>query len=220
MAYTATNFVEKMKAMTCKGTFKWPHLIVPDTRFSGDAIPDYTSNIVFDPDAADVQEFLNKVRKFDEAGYAAASKTVGKSSLPRRQCIKDDLDADGEPTGLVAIKVKSKSAFKDRRTGAVNERSLKLFNAKGTDVTGASNYAQIWSGTTGKMQLTLDYNKAPNGYGVTMYIDAVQVIDLVAGSGGRDAGDFGFSAEVGTSSEPEFAATPAAVVEDEGVMEF
>ena len=23
MAYTATNFVEKMKAMTCKGTFKW-----------------------------------------------------------------------------------------------------------------------------------------------------------------------------------------------------
>lgn len=201
------DYIEKRKAMTAKGVFQWPHLISPDTRYAGDNIPDYTVSVVFDPDAAGVQDFLDQLRSFDDEGYAAALRETSKKKLPRRKCIHEQLDSEQEPTGNLFVKTKTKSAFKDRRTGALIERQVSLFNAEGANVTGSSNYSQIWSGTTGKVKITMDYNKAPNGYGVTCYIDAVQIIDLRSG-GGKDASDFGFEAEAGTCTPPEFEAIP------------
>jgi hypothetical protein len=197
-----TGFIEKIKKTTPRGKFQFPHLIRPDTRFDGN---DYKVTVRFDPDADGVQDFLDVVRKFDDDGYEAALKEVGKKRLPRRKCISDSLDKDEEPTGEVEIRCKTKAEGKNRKTGETFKRTLKLFNAKGADVTG--KIESIWSGTVGKVSVTLVYNKAPNGYGVTMYIDAVQIIDLKKGGGGSSADDFGFdSDEEGSfNEEPEFS---------------
>lgn len=199
--------------ITVAGKFRFPHLVVPDTKFNKS---EFKVDLVLDPNDPDQAEFIERMRALDEEGYQAELKAQKKKTLTRRDIVKDETDKEGEETGMVYISAKAASEGKDRKTGEVYKRTVKLFNTKGQDVTG--NVPRIWGGTVGKLALQPRYNKSPVGYGLTFYLNAAQIIDLVAGdgSGGKSADDYGFGEEEGGfTSNGEATASEAVDADDD-----
>ena len=109
--------------------------------------------------------------------------------------IKAVEDDEGNPTGQLEFKFKLK-AKGTRADGTEYETSIKLFDSKGTPITGPDH---VGSGSKIKIAAMLRGWYVPAiGVGVTLGIKAVQVIDMVAYTPGRtSASDFGFGEEEG-----------------------
>jgi len=105
-----------------------------------------------------------------------------------------------EPTGQYEFRFKTAASGVNKK-GERWERTVPIFDAKGKPV---KNLKEIWSGTVGKVAYSVSpYFVAGSGAaGITLYLEAVQIIELNAG-GGRSASEFGFSEEDGFDSSEE-----------------
>lgn len=122
--------------------------------------------------------------KFDKAKARAKVKLADK---PYR-VVEDE---DQNETGELDFNFKSKASFIDKKTKETVNRTVPLFDAKGKK-TGAIVY--------GGSELKVAYDVSPFstaiGTGVSLRLDAVQIITLKTG-GARDAAGFGFGEEDG-----------------------
>lgn len=195
--------VPTLKIITPKGVAIYPRLNQPDTKFNAAGV--YDCRIKLDPEAADVKALVAKLEKLRDTFYAdtvAALKDGGKAAkakkLKKRDVFTDDVDAEGEETGLIVLKAKT-TATGTGKDGKPWKRSPRLFDAKGTLL---KNPPLIYGGSEVKVAATArPYLMESSGeIGVTLYLDAVQIIMLVSGSG-QSADDYGFAEEEGFEAD-------------------
>tara|TARA_E500000318_G_scaffold107400_1_gene116615 strand:+ start:246 stop:857 length:612 start_codon:yes stop_codon:yes gene_type:complete len=175
------------KLTTPKGRAKYPHVNEPNTRFN--PMGEYSCTLVVSSE--DANDFKAKVDKIYEAEYDRECMIQKKKSLKKATSYPILMDEDGDwiiKTKQVA-KVESKS-------GDVYNFDVKLFDAAGKPVK-----PSVGSGSIVKCAVEPRTWYVPSlGFGITLSLKAVQVIDLVE-IGGSNADAFGFSEEEGYQGE-------------------
>lgn len=217
--------VPSASAITPAGTAIWPKLNTPDT-YKGKTT--YNVKLAFDADEDSVvnkkaanmrdvaydlrDEFAEQIRAqlSEQIAEMKASKKGAKAkelqekldTLEVMDFGKPEVDEEtGEETGRTVIVAKTNATYKDRK-GVERERKIDIFDARGKKLD-FDSAPQIGGGSTLKLGVTLRpyYMPADNKIGVTSYLDAVQIIDLVSYGGARDASAYGFGEEDGYESE-------------------
>jgi hypothetical protein len=96
-----------------------------------------------------------------------------------------------EDDGSVTFKFKTKHEYTDKETGEVKKRVVPVFDTKG-------KLLDVNLGNGSKVIVAYQMNPyftSNKNYGVTLYLDAVQVIDLIEYNGGGTAASFGFDVQ-------------------------
>lgn len=195
-----SGFPKKYKAqLTPKGTFKFPKLNTPDT-YKGDT--KFKVGLLADPDDAEVQAWIEKLTRIRDEEVERTKKELidaGKPGLAKKVTVRDvfhmDTDKEGEETGLIVFHASMKAEVKDKKTGELKQLRPKFFDAAGKPI---KKVPEIWGGTVGRLGVDVMGSKRPadGAIGVTLYLDAVFLIDLKTG-GGRDASSYGYTGEEG-----------------------
>jgi len=175
-----------------KGIAKYPWLSRPDTQFNTDGV--YKVNLLIPADeASELCATLDAAA--DEAvkiARAAAKSPAIAKMVKRAEPYTPALDDQGEDTGNIEFKFKmnAKVTFKD---GTVKPMKPFFFDAKGKPLAVCPN---VYGGSG----LKVNFSPAPyfaaasKTAGVSLRINAIQIIDLVT-SGGGNASGFGFAEE-------------------------
>lgn len=183
---------------TPTGVALYPWLSKPDTKFSTDG--EYKVNLVLSKDdAKPIVDIINEV--FSENLQSEMKKQKKKELKTANPPYQDELDDNGQATGNVIFKFKSKAMYKPA-----------LFDAKGNTMVGSN----IWGGSEVRVNASVSPYFTPTvGAGVALRLRAVQVIALVEGSEG--AGRFGFEETTGyVHAEKERTSYTAAEIFEEG----
>ncbi|MTD92898.1 DUF2815 family protein [Hyphomicrobium sp. xq] len=198
---------------TPKGRFKFPHLIVPDTKYDKDG--KFHVQLVLDEKSAAplIKQFAPEHKaaiasakeEYDEMAAEAEKLKKKMKVLFNPQDFFTSEVEDGEPTGNVVFTfgTKAKLTVKDKSgKDRVIQRVIPVFDAKGQRINGSD--LSIWGGTLGKVSFFAQPYFIPGSglAGLSFRLAAVQVIELVSG-GGRSAGGFGFGQEDGFEYEPK-----------------
>jgi hypothetical protein len=173
------------KLTTPVGVAKWAWVSKADTKFNADG--DYKVTLVLDKNTAEplIKTVEKELKEFYSGLKSQGKKKIKEASRP----YGEEVDDEGDPTGNVEFKFKSKAKYVPR---------IPVFDAAGKPMTGVD----VWSGSKIKVNTTLATYEAGIGAGVTMRLNAVQVIDLVRGNDGTAEG-FGFDEEDGYVHEDE-----------------
>lgn len=157
------------KIMTPIGVAMYPWLTKPDTKFNAEGV--YKVTLRLPKDEATEKLVTTLEKHFQEANASRKSKREG------TRCWDTD-----EETGEVLIKFKSK-------------KKPALFDAQGKTIT---KDLAVFGGSKVRIQGAIGtYDVATTGAGVTLYLNAVQIIDLQEGGSpfGAVEGGFEFSGE-------------------------
>jgi hypothetical protein len=185
----------------------YPHLNKPDDRYNPDK-PEYKVSIIYENEEAAsdmieviktaqgqaVEDAVNQAReeakkkgkKFNEERFRSSLKLA---PLP----IKEELDENDDPTGRIIIgpfKMRARGVTKDGREW---ERKCPVFDGAGKPVD--LEAVSIWGGSILNICYFIDtYYTAALGAGVSLKLEAVQVLELRSGKAKTAAG-FGFSTD-------------------------
>ena len=196
---------------TPAGVLSFPCFIdEPDTQYRDETNPndkgEYKARLVLTPDQA--REFQATLEQMFEEFCARKEiemrrkVKVGDDAMP--WYAETDRDT-GEETGNIIIRAKMKAAYVSKRTGQVVEQTPKVFDATPTPMV---PIPPIGAGTRAKLNVTPScwYNGG-KGAGLTLYLNAVQVLELKEKGGGTTADAFGFDTAPGFHrQESEFEA--------------
>jgi len=179
-----------IRMTTPVGTAKFPWLTKPDTRFKAEGVF-CTGLLVPKEDAEELCQELDRLA--DEAFKAAIADLKAKKKNPKviEKTVKHEpyqmlLDSDGNETGMVEFRFKTNAQA--TINGEVRKFTVPLFDSVGNPVK-----CSPWSGSQIRVNFSPIpfYNAVGNGLaGVSLRLNAVQVIKLVSGSG--DAKSYGF----------------------------
>lgn len=193
------NNRQKQKAIrTPAGVAKFANISKPKLNFKKTG-EEYSVDLVFEP-TPEIEAFQAQLVALAEASKDEAIKNA-KSAVEKKKIgqyrlylpIEDELDKEtGEPTGKLLLKAKNSASFV--KDGVEQKRSLPVFDAKGKPAPGLN----IGRGSTLKVSVVPNgfTNPAADKYGVSLWLKAVQVINLVE-YGGGNAESFGFGEEDG-----------------------
>jgi hypothetical protein len=182
-----------------KGVARYPYLNTPDTKFNPDG--DYKVGLVLEP-GEETDAFVAKLEAAMEASVAKAKK-----ENPGKKIKVADLSmTTDEDTGKVTVNFKMKAKV-TTKAGKTFEQKPALFDAKGKPMSDK----RVGGGSVIKVAFDpTPFYTATVGAGVTLRLQAVQVISLNSG-GNRDASGFGFGAEEGYEDD----GVPASPFENE-----
>lgn len=189
------------KLTTPVGVAKWAWVSKADTKFNSEG--EFKVTLVLDKDSAEplIETIEKELKEFYSGLKAQGKKRIKEASKP----YGEEVDDEGDPTGNVEFKFKSKAKFVPR---------IPIFDSVGKPMTGV----ELWSGSRIKVNTTLAPYSAGIGEGMAMRLNAVQVIDLVQGSNGSAEG-YGFGEEDGyvhEDQEPSMEEEESEDIEDEG----
>lgn len=221
----------RVKLVSPKATFRYPKLNEPD--YGTDDYPieggAYSVQLVMPADEAKVlidqlQPHYEKAiaegqEKFDQLPVAQRKKH---GSLKEQMFYTEEFDKETEePTGNVIFKFKMKASGKDKKTGKAWSRKPTIFDAKGKPMIPVPS---IWGGTVGKVSFEVGpyFVQGQVMAGISLALNAVQIIDLRSGGGG-DAASHGFGEEEGyeySEADAPKAAPSEATTEDDGEEDF
>lgn len=197
------------------GVAVFPHLHAPDTKFNKDGV--FQTKMAFDPEsdpaAAKFQKYLDDQH---EASREAAieeliesGKVKGKSKKAKRKKAEKKVegghvpytmeldDESGEETGRFVVNFKT-AASGIREDGSRWKKRLRMFDASGTPL---PEGLKVGSGSKLKISFTPNpWYSAALGAGFSMYLEAVQVIELETWDG-PSADSYGFEEEEGFSAD-------------------
>jgi hypothetical protein len=198
---------KKDTQLTGRVVAHYPHLNKPDDRYNPDK-PEYKVSIIYENEEAAsdmieviktaqgqaVEDAVNQAReeakkkgkKFNEERFRSSLKLA---NLP----IKEELDEDDDPTGRIIIgpfKMRARGVTKDGREW---ERECPVFDGAGKPVD--LEAVSIWGGSILNICYFIDtYYTAALGAGVSLKLEAVQVLELRSGKAKTAAG-FGFNTD-------------------------
>lgn len=180
---------------TSIGTAMYPKLIEPDTKFNEAGV--YSVKLILSREAA--QPLLDRIEDAKEEAVELFKEKGGKGK-PKWQdmpCGPVE-DEEGMATGDWQFNIKMKASGVNKQGNAWTRKPV-IFDAKGTPIKGG---VKPWSGTKMKVAMSVDPFYVASKCGVTLRLEAVQIIELVEGGGGT-ADQFGFGAEDGYEYEEE-----------------
>ena len=176
---------DKYKSVvTPRGVAMYPWLNKPDTKFDADGVYKMSLRVSAE-DAGKLQDTITKTFT-DEFG----AKKLAKANFP----FKPALDDDGNETGEVVFSFKSKM-------------QPKLYDAKGGLIKNPGDL-KVGGGTIAKVNCAMaPYDKGINT-GVVLYLNGVQIIELVEFGGkssafGEEDGSFVSDSLASTADEDE-----------------
>lgn len=162
---------------------------------------------------ADIQGQLEKLADEEMAKLASTDKKKAKLYTVEYP-IKEGLDNDGEPTGLMeaGFNLKAVIEWKDKKTGEPKMKINKVhfFDAQGTRIP-ASKVPQLWGGS--KLAVAFEARAGvwdgQKKVGVGLELSAIQIIEAVqGGKDGMTAEQFGFGKQDGFSAGGSFGSEP------------
>lgn len=188
---------EKKTLTTPRGTLLWPRITEPDYEYNAKGV--FSTKIALDPspELTEIVSYLDFLR--DEFVANLKKKEPKKEFKLAEMPYKPELDENKEPTGRTILSIHSYASGVSKKTGKPWKKSgIPMYDRQGTALMIAD--VKPWSGTLARVNFQPFPYFINNqiGAGVTLYLQAVQIIKLVSG-GARDAADYGFSDE----PEPE-----------------
>lgn len=196
----------KLPRMTSPiGIARYPWLTKPDTKFDADGV--YKVDLIL-PKNEDTEKFLSVLKaKADEAFEEAKKKAKNPSAVVQVVPFEDEYDDKQAPTGNVLVRFKTKAKFKGK-DGSTRIQSVSLFDSKGHPAVVESVYAGS----------VIRVNFVPVPYfvagtrsaGISLRMNAVQILKLVSAGGGGSASQFGFTEEEGWEAGDTPATPPPA----------
>ena len=188
-----------------EGVAVWPHLTKPDTKWKEEG--EFHTKLRIDADTA--EPMLARLEAMQEQELKVAQKKAkGKKAKPADLPIQPEYDDEGEETGYYILKAGMKASGTSRKTGQKWQRKLPLFDGKGKPVPSS---VAVYSGSVLNLAVEPKAWTNPKAeVGVKLYLEAVQIINLVNGSG-SSANTFGF----GTVEGAEEIEAPADIDEDD-----
>lgn len=201
-------------AVTPKGEAVYPRVNKPDTKFNAAGV--FSTKLVLS--SADATPLMEAIDKEAEAALEAARQTLedkiatskGKDLVKAKQALEEltagplpyepEYDDDGEETGRYVFSFKTNASYTDRKTNKTVNKTVPMFDVKGKKID-ESVKPQVWGGSILKVDFTAShyYNASAKTAGVSLRINAIQICELVTGSGG--SGRFG--EEEGNYEAPE-----------------
>lgn len=180
---------------TPPGYAKFPHLNTPDTKFVEDGV--YKVDVAYDANSDEAKELVAIIDGYLDDAMAEQKeemKAAAYNKAVRYTPYVEEEDEEGEPTGRLIFRFKANAKIKDRRSGKQVERTIPIFDAKGGKP--LQQPPVIRMGSTIKVSAQVGkpwYNPTAKQIGVSLYISAVQVLELAEAASG--AGGFGFGDE-------------------------
>lgn len=182
---------KRERLTTPRAALKFSNLLKPNTKFAkGDDPGNFDAVILLTPKTnPEHKAFMAGLKKrTDEAAAAQIQSDPKLKTYKVAYPYKPDRDAEGNETGNYTIRFKTSARNPDGTT-----RVVPLFDASGQPVTSAP---RIGRGT----EVCISYN--PKGFampkdrelGLTMYLNAVQILKLVEYVGGG-SGSYGFQTD-------------------------
>lgn len=175
------------------GRANYPYLNTPDTKFKEEG--EYKVDLILDK--VEEAEFLGNLKARSEKAFEQAKVKLKKKNkhaqIKNMQVyvpFEDIYDDEGNPTGEVKVKVKTKALIK-RQDGSSFEIKPDLFDSAGKPLN--REEVIIYAGSMIRVNFTPApfYSPAINKAGVTLRLNAVQVIELSEGNSGS-AENYGF----------------------------
>lgn len=176
--------------VTCKGRAFYPHLRTPEM-FEGNDLG-FTIKLI--PSVEDAQKFEEFLR--GELAKAASLPEFAGKKLNDAHSL---LGMGETPDGDTFFKFKTKSTYKTK-AGDILNRVIPIYDSQGRPLPKGTD---VGHGSIVKVAYSIHpYYKTKTIKGLTLYLNAVQVLELVE-KGERDAGSYGFGAEEGGYVAPE-----------------
>ena len=196
------------------GEAVWPKLVDPETRFDPDGTYSLKLRLADGDEADKLIGIIDATaqRAYDEAVENAPNPVAKKKVKKADPSYARELDREtGEDTGHWLFNFKMKASGTSKKTGKPWSRRPAIFDSKGTPMMDLKSNDDIWNGTLVRVAYELRPFYSPSfGAGCSQVLQAVQVIKLVQGNGGKDAGSFGFAVEDGGYEAPSYD-TPMSV---------
>lgn len=203
---------------TPAGIAEWPHLHAPDTKFDTD-YGVYRIKVRFENQAV-VQDILDAARKLiaEEMEAEKARRAEAKKKDPKKT-FKPLKEADSpivinEDTGEVTISFKAKAGGISKKDQKPWTRKIAVFDSAMQPLPEGT---RVGGGSTVKVAYDMQAFATAIGVGVSMRLEAVQVLKLVE-FGQASAGYFGFENEEPEDDTAE-EATPGSDIEGAGQTE-
>lgn len=206
----STDKKPRMEPITSpKGTAKFPHLTIPDTKFKAGG--EYHINVICSRASAlkHIEKLEAAAKKAFADAVAELNATIASSTGEKKAKAKKSLEAlkqgdlpvrplyddEGNETDQVEMVFKCNATYKDK-AGDEKEIKPKLFAADGSDF---PKGIDIWSGSVVRASGLINpyYIPGTNMAGVSLRLSAVQVIKVNNGSSGGDSSRYGFEPEEG-----------------------
>lgn len=166
---------------TPKGTAVYPHITEPDYKFSADGVYNCKINV----SEADFTAFSKTVTDIVEREYEAECRVKGKT-LKRADVSPIKITEEGD------FQIYAKQVAQRQTKKGLLEFNVPVFDSQGKRI---NDVPQIGSGSDVKMSVEVyTWYTDLQGFGYTLRLKAVQLLNLVEYSGG---GSFGFGAEEG-----------------------
>lgn len=190
---------EYVQLVTPIGAAQFPKLNTPETEVNGQTLdkPRYSVQLVLNEDDDGVAEFKERLESLhaDAVAQADAARKKdpkrSKKPLVVNETIKPATDAEGnEIEGSFVITAKTVAVDREG-----NEKKIVMFDAKGKRIE-----ANVGRGSLLKLSLAAGPYDSNLGAGLSLYLNAVQVIELKEYRGGSASG-YGFGEEEGYNSE-------------------
>ena len=161
---------------------EWAKIVKPDYKFNPKGL--FTIDLVFDITDKEHKEFLNKLEELLEDAYQKAVQEANpqlKKKIQKQDFYSIVYDENGKETVFVKVRPKRVAT---RDSGELNP--VKIFDAKGKEITKQIN---IGNGSVVRAKILVSDYVMPTGTcGVSLKLNAVQIIDLVEYR--EDAGNF------------------------------
>lgn len=203
----ANKKVQKLKINTPEGTAKYPWLTEPDTRFNPEG--EYSVLLVLPEDDPKTQALVEKI----ENVFEEFKKTLKGSKLKQQPTLgfEKEYTDDGDETGNLIFKFKAKTGYTDVKGNRKELQPPRLFDAELKPI---PNGTPVWGGSTMIVNFTPQAYEHGKNLGVTLRLNACQIIQLVTG-GGASADAFGFSQQEGYSCAKDLDESYDSDVEDD-----
>ncbi len=191
---------KRVRHVSPKGTFKYPKLTTPDTKFKDEG--EYSVTLILKRADPAAKKLMKMADDGAAESLAYAKKEKSKNDKERKKwqtkylpyaLVEDD---DGNETDEVEFKFTMKASGISKKTNKPWKRQPVLFDASGQRITGD---IQVWGGTQGKISFeVVPYAQSAKvtGASVKFALEAAQIIELVSG-GTMTAEEAGFEAEEG-----------------------
>lgn len=184
MAISKPFTVKGIKVTSPIGSAMWCKVVEPDYRYNPEGI--YEVSLVLSKDKAtplitqltNIVDTATKEAKEGKGDMKLAPNKV--KTITNNEVYKDEYDAEGNETGNVVFKFSLKDV--DKLPDGKNK--IAVFNAEGKPIT---NVPLVGNGSTIRVRGFANpyYMASTNAIGIALKWEALQIIDLVAFSGGE-----------------------------------
>lgn len=180
------------KYVSPKGSAGYPKLLKPDTKFKAEG--EYSTSLTMDKKTA--KPLMDQIEEAYTEEFGA--KALPKANFPYKE----------DEEGNIIFKFKSK-------------QKPKLYDSKGMPIKFVAENLNIGSGSTMKVSGAISCRAVSGKNYATLYMNAVQIIDLVEYSGSPfGAEEGGFTAEEGEFAAQEVAPVATKEETDEETPDF